>query len=161
MTEITKPQNFLNTKELMSLQPSQRKIYVHNKIMDILRMNENGVTISEVEKATGFDNSTVWRHLENLVSIREAYKKKRGPLTIYYKNGKLGHQTYREVCIVGNKSYVFDKIENNEGHFILIQEKEMDSLRKMNVKGGIMINIRDFPDVMKTLLQFCSRAIDE
>ncbi len=161
MQKISKPQNVLNKHELMALKPSRRKTYVHNKIMDILAMNENGVIISEVEDAIGFDYTTIWRHLENLVSVREAYKKKRGPLTIYYKNGKLGHQTHREVCEVGNKHYVFDKIENHDGEFILIQEKEMDSLRKLNVKGGIMISVRDFPEVMKTLLVFCSKAIDE
>jgi len=160
MVSILKPQSVLKTKEIMSLGPSRRRTYIHNKIVEILDMNENGVTVSEVENATGFDKTTIWRHLENLVAIREAYKKKRGPLAIYYKNGRLGHPSYRETCKIGRKSYIFDKLENNDGEFILIQEKEMDDFKKMRINGGIMINVRDFPQVMKTLLKFSSKAVD-
>ena len=159
--EIDKPNNFLNSGELMSLKPNQRKNYVQNKIIEILELNENGVTVSEVVNATGFEKITVWRHLENLTATRDAYKKERSGLVIYYKNGRLGHPSHRETCEIGRKIYVFDKLENNDGEFICIQEKEKDLFGKVIVNGGIMINIRDYPEVMKTLLKFSTRVIDK
>ncbi len=161
MADTARPQSILNAHEIMALEPIKRKNYVHNKIMDILGSNQNGVTVSEVEKLTGFDKRTVWRHLENLVAISEGYKKERAGMVLYYKNGRLGHPSKRQTCNLNDKCYVFDRLENNEGDFILIQEKEKGPFGSMRTKGGIMINVRDYPMVMKTLLAFSAQVVDK
>ena len=59
---------------------------------------------------------------------------------------------------VGVKVYDFVKLENPEGQFAFIQEKEQDELRLMTIKGGIMIRCQDLVDFMKGLQKFMTMA---
>jgi len=92
--------------------------------------------------------------LESLVSIREAYKKQRGGVAIYFKNGRLLHESDKFEIKVRDKIYSYYKLENEEGQFIYIQEKAETPLRSVRTQGGIMIDVRDFHEFLKGLTQF-------
>ena len=77
------------------------------------------------------------------MAIREAYKKDRGIGSVYYLNGKMVHPTDRSSINLGNKIYEFIKLENLEGEYIFIQEKEQDNLKVTTVRGGIMLRSCD------------------
>lgn len=155
------PKSLLTTNEIKALRPNEREDYIRAVILDILRRNEKGVTISEVMNATSFNRVTVTKHLEHLVAIREAYKKERGIGTIYFKNGKLVHETDKLSIPCGNKIYEFFKLENPDGVFIYIQEQQRDELRAVNVKGGVMIPIRCFQRFMEGLTHFTIQATEK
>jgi len=89
-----------------------------------------------------------------LVALGEAYKIERGNLSIYYRNGKVIHESDLRSRRVGGRLYTFYKLENDEGQFIYIQEKEEDAFRSTKVKGGIMISLSDFPDFVRELEKF-------
>jgi hypothetical protein len=129
----------LTSKEIIALKPSEREQYIGSVILEVLRKSKDGMTVSEVMKATSFNRITVTKHLELLVATREAYKKERGIGTIYFQNGKLVHETDKISITCGRKIYDFFKLENPDGVFLYIQERETDELRAKNVKGGIMI----------------------
>lgn len=153
-TRLRLPKSMLTSEEITALKPKEREEYVRALIRNILTLNDNGVMVSEVAEATNLNRITVAKHLEHLVAIREAYKKDRGTGAVYYKNGKLIHPTDRVSMEVGNKIYDFVKLENAEGQFAFIQEKEQDELRLMRIKGGIMIRCEDFSQFMAGLQKF-------
>jgi hypothetical protein len=52
-------------------------------------------------------------------------------------------------------------LENAEGKFVFIQEKEEDELRLKTVKGGIMIRCEDLFSFMDGLQKFITLASDK
>lgn len=153
-TSIKIPKSMLSSEEIKALNPKEREERVRALIRNILALNENGIMVSEVADATKLNRITVTKHLEYLVAIREAYKKDRGTGAVYYKNGRLIHPTDRLSKKIGNKIYDFIKLENAEGQFAFIQEKEQDELRLVTVKGGIMISYEDFSEFWAGLQKF-------
>jgi len=151
---LTEPRNVLSFDEIKGFRPDERERYIDQVILEILATNERGVTISQVAKATGFNRITVAKHLENLVSIREAYKKQRGGVAIYFKNGRLLHETDKFEVMVRGKIYSYYKLDNEEGQFIYIQEKAETPLRSVRTLGGIMIDVRDFHEFLRGLTKF-------
>jgi hypothetical protein len=156
--EINKPNVILSPEEIQALKPIERENYVRSLIKDILSTNENGVMASEIVDATRLNRITVTKHLEYLVAIREAYKSDRGTGSVYYVNGRLIHPTDRLSMPIGNKIYDFFKLENAEGNFVFIQEKEEDELRAKTVRGGIMIRCQDLFQFMNGLQKFITIA---
>ena len=152
--QINIPNIMLSPDEIQALKPREREDYIRALTRNILSMNENGVMVSEVVDATSLNRITITKHLEHLVAIREAYKKDRGTGAVYFKNGKLVHSTDRFTMNTGNKIYDFILLENAEGRFVFIQEKEQDELRLVTIKGGIMIRCEDFSQFMKGLQKF-------
>jgi hypothetical protein len=152
--EIGTPKIILSPEEVQALKPTERENYVRSLIKNILLMNDNGVMASEIVDTTKLNRITVTKHLEYLVAIREAYKSDRGTGSIYYVNGRLIHPTDRLSVPIDNKVYDFFKLENAEGNFIFIQEKEQDELRSKTVKGGIMIKCQDLLQFMDGLQKF-------
>jgi hypothetical protein len=158
--EIKIPNVMLSAEEVQALKPLERENYVRSVIKKILSANENGVMASEIVEATNLNRITVTKHLEYLVAIREAYKSDRGSGSIYYQNGRLVHPTDRLSVPIGSKVYDFIKLENAEGKFVFIQEKEQDELRLKTVKGGIMIRCEDLSAFMDGLKNFMRIAGD-
>jgi len=155
---LAAPKSILSPDEIKALRPNEREDYIRAVILDILRKNEQGVTISEVAEATSFNRVTITKHLEYLVAVREAYKKERGIGTVYFKNGKLVHETDKTSIVCGNKTYQFFRLENPDGVFIYIQEQEKNELRAINVKGGLMIPLHCFQSFMKGLMHFTAQT---
>jgi len=152
--EIGTPKIILSPDEVQALKPTDRENYIRSLIKNILLMNDNGVMASEIVDTTKLNRITVTKHLEYLVAIREAYKSDRGTGSVYYINGRLIHPTDRLSVPIDNKIYDFFKLENAEGNFIFIQEKEQDELRSKTVKGGIMIRCQDLLQFMDGLQKF-------
>ena len=159
--EIKTPEVMLSAEEVQALKPLERENYVRSVIKKILANNENGVMASEIVQATNLNRITVTKHLEYLVAIREAYKSDRGSGAIYYQNGRLVHPTDRLSVPIGNKTYDFIKLENAEGKFVFIQEKEQDELRLTTVKGGIMVRCEDLFTFMDGLQKFITLASEK
>lgn len=148
------PTTILSSEEVQALKPSERESYVRNLVKNILHLNENGVMVSEIVEATNLNRVTVTKHLEYLVAIREAYKKDRGAGGVYYLNGRMVHPTDSSSISLGNKIYEFVKLENSEGEFVFIQEKELDWLRVTTVRGGIMLRCSDLSEFLNGLQKF-------
>src|SRR5437879_2621761 len=83
--KLAVPKEVLGQEEIKALRPSDRESYVESILQEILAINSRGVTISQVVDSTGFTRETVSKHLERLVTTREAYKLDRG-VSVFYKN---------------------------------------------------------------------------
>lgn len=157
-SRIVSLKTVLSSGEIQALSPQERDFYIRNVILEILRLNDRqGITISQVVSATDFNRMTVGKHLDVLVAIGEAYKVQRGNLFIYYKNGKIVHETDFQSLALNDKSYTFYKLENNDGKFVYIQERELDECRVPQIKGGIMISVKDMPNFLTKLQEFMEK----
>lgn len=155
---IVVPKTILSPNEVQVLSPQERDFYIRNVVLEILRSNDRqGITVSQVVSATNFNRMTVGKHLDVLVAIGEAYKVQRGNLFIYYKNGKIVHETDFQSIALNDKSYTFYKLENNDGKFVYIQERELDECRVSQIKGGIMISVKDVPHFLTKLREFMEK----
>jgi len=152
--EIATPKVMLSPEEIQALKPTERENYVRSLIKNILTINHDGVMASEIVDSTKLNRITVTKHLEYLVAIREAYKSDRGSGSIYFLNGHMVHPTDHLSVPIGKKVYDFFKLENAEGSFVFIQEKEQDELRAKTVKGGIMIRCEDLHLFIEGLQRF-------
>jgi len=153
MVKILLPRGILSQDEVKALRPREREAYVEKVILEVLRLNPRGVIISQVSDQIGFSRDTVSKHLERLSAIREAYKVDRG-VSVYYKNGKVADEQDLKLLTSDDRTYAFYKLENEDGKFIYIQEREVDEFRSVKVRGGIMINAKDFKTFVNGLQKF-------
>jgi DNA-binding transcriptional ArsR family regulator len=151
---LSLPPAIRTQEEVLSISPKDREKYMEHTILGILRLNPQGATVTEITEATGLNRVTITKHLNRLVAIREAYKVERGPVSIYYKNGKISHSRNVEHSFANDKRYSFFRLINDEEKSVYIQEKETNSFGTVKVKGGIIIKDEDFFEFMKELQKF-------
>lgn len=159
MSKIAIPKGLLNQEEIRGLRPKDREAYVEKAVLEYLTLNPRGVTISQMAAQTGFSRDTVSKHLERLAAVREAYKVDRG-VSIYYKNGKVVHEQDLKLLTGEDKVFALFKLQNEDGDFIYIQEREVDEFRAVRVRGGIMINMKDFKSFITALQKFAIQGDD-
>lgn len=153
--ELKIPDEILPQEEIKSLRPKDRDAYISKLILNILELNiSKGITIPEIVRNTKLSRITIAKHLNRLVAIREAYSVSRGKLTIYYKNGRIVHQTNMKDTHLKDRIYSFYRLKNEDGNFIYIQEKERDKYNRIVVKGGILIRDQDFVKFLSELQSF-------
>ena len=148
------PKTLLKPADVLSMSPRDRDRYMEQVILQILELNTQGATVSEIEKATGLNRATITKHLNRLLAIREAFRIQRGILSIYYRNGRVVHAKSIEHKFANDKRYSIFRLMNEEGKSIYIQEKETNSFGTVRVKGGIIIKDEDFIEFMKALQKF-------
>jgi len=151
---LSLPPAIRTQEEVLSISPKDREKYMEHTILGILRLNSQGATVTEITEATELNRVTITKHLNRLVAIREAYKVERGPVSIYYKNGKISHSRNVEHSFANDKRYSFFRLINDEEKSVYIQEKETNSFGTVKVKGGIIIKDEDFFEFMKELQTF-------
>lgn len=143
-----------------SLRNRDRPKFTSKVILDLLDENKaTGLTISQISELTGFSRDTVAKHLEVLVASREAYKVE-GNSGLYHKNGRVAHYKNMESSMFGKRMYSFYYLNNPEGDFVFIQEKEMGRFRTIETKGGIMVRVDDFKRFMAELSTFTKEALE-
>jgi DNA-binding transcriptional ArsR family regulator len=151
---LSVPSLMRTQEEVLSMSPKDRDKYMEHTVLEILKLNPQGVTISEITDATGLNRVTITKHLNRLLAIREAYRVERGSVSIYYKNGKVSHARTVEHSFANDKRYGFFRLINDNEKSIYIQEKETNAFGTVKVKGGIIIRDQEFFEFIKELQKF-------
>lgn len=140
-----------------------REKYIDTVLMDFLTTNSDyGLTIDDLKTVTNFDRRTISVHLEKFVARGEVYKELRGKrLQIFRTNGQSVGKP--EFVKTGLRDHYFRlyRLENNDGNFVYIQEREVDSFKRDNVKGVIKIRDEELQDFIKKLHAFAVRVTNE
>jgi DNA-binding transcriptional ArsR family regulator len=148
------PKEIITQDELQNLRPKDRDECVQKLLLQILELNNQGVTIAELAEQIRINRNTLSSHMKTLVAIREAYELNRGRLSMFYKNGKVVHARSTEYKSPNDRFYRFYRLDNDQGKFIYIQERQLDELRATKVRGGIMIEDKDFIEFLRELQKF-------
>jgi len=139
------------------MNPQEQEDYVARKMKEILFMNVPGISIPVIDKATPFSRPTIIKHLEKMVSTREAYKIRHPNLTIYYPNGKPVHEKaqFQMVSELGTPFRV-TFLNNNMGQFFYVED-----LSTRSISGGsILIKKDDLAFFVKVIKEAHKREVE-
>ena len=150
--KLNLPQNILAKEQYSALSTFQKGEYVTNLLKQILELNPNGVTISQVDKAIHLGHSTVWHHLENLADRAYCMKMERGDTAVYNFNKLI--DTLEDCDIQGKFNFFdFDMVENIFGKFVRVQLQQEGTNGNLVANSGVIISAQFFPEVVNSLVK--------
>ena len=160
MLKVNLPQNILSKEQYSALSTYQKGEYSTNLLKQILELNPNGVTISQIDKALKLGHSTIWHHLEKLADSAFCLKMERGDTSVYNYNKVLNTV---DNCDIQGKFYFydFDLIENIFGKFVRIQIKQEDESDALVAHSGVLIGTRTFNQVIESLIKIRDVHLNE
>ena len=140
----------LSKDSVLKMPPQEREKYYERVILDILIANKDGATAPEIAQKTAFAERTIRNHLDILTARGETHTINRGGITFYFTRGV----TQGKSLTIKSKTkqglqYVITNLQNVDGDFYYIQQKEIDEYRALRVKGSIMIAKEDGQDFIK------------
>lgn len=103
--------------------PAKKEKIIHEKILEILKNNPKGLTMTELVRNTKFSRKAIEKHLGVLILENEIYMKKFGVTKVYYPNHRIHHFDFEKLNY-NNKIIWFDILENEFGKYLLIQKKK-------------------------------------
>ncbi len=158
MTTINLPKGLLPKEEFKSLSAKEKGEFLSNLLKNLLEINPEGITTSQVREATGLTYSTIWHHLEILNSTGQCYKVSRGNMDIYHSSGSITHlNEYGK----GKVKYAIGIVENSQGKFVCIHEKRESRTGSQAVCSGITIPIGLIGSFIETLNKAKGSRVDD
>lgn len=103
--------------------PAKKEKIIHNKVLEFLKENPKGLTMTELVNATKFSRKAIEKHLQILILENELYMKQFGVTKVYYPNHRTHHFDFEKLDY-SNKTIWFDILENEFGKYLLIQKKK-------------------------------------
>lgn len=151
LTPTIPPTVKLLTKErVLKMPPQEREKYYERVILDILIANKQGATAPEISHSTGFAERTIRGHLDRLTARGETHIITRGGVTFHFARGIIqGEKLTIKSKVKPGLQYVITNLENVDGKFFYIQQKEIDEYRALRVKGSVMVAEEDGQDFIK------------
>ena len=107
----------------MALYPAEKEKIIHNKVLDALRANPKGMTMTDIVRAVKFSRKAIEKHLQVLALENEIYIKQFGITKVYYPNHRVQHFDFEKLNY-NNRTIWFDILENEYGRYLLIQKKK-------------------------------------
>jgi predicted transcriptional regulator len=105
------------------MNPTEKEKLLHQSIIDFLKLNPKGLTMSEIVRGTKFSRKAIEKHLQILTLENEIYAKTFGVTKVYYPNHRVQHFDFEKMNY-NNKTFWFDILENEYGKYLLIQKKK-------------------------------------
>ena len=102
---------------------ARKEKITHEKILEFLRNNPKGLTVTEIMKGAKFSRKSIEKHMQILILENEAYMKQFGVTKVYYPNHRINHLDFERLDY-DNKTIWFDVLENEFGRYLLIQKKK-------------------------------------
>jgi len=149
--------NILDKKKYLTLSPQDQEEYIERKIKEIVFMNDDGVTIPDIDENVPFTRPTIIKHLEKLVALRESYKIKRRNVTVYYPNGKIVHaeKMLKDECLSGTQLKA-TFLNNKVGKFVFLED-----VSNNKISGGSMLLKRDDLSEFVKFMQSVNKTLTE
>ena len=151
---LVQPSDKLSYTELKDLPQSERSKFYESSILALINANGNrGLTTSEIERATEFPKNTLLKSIELLYHKRKIHKISRGKFSLYYPNGFEMPNNLRDMTYGDDNSrlYGVKLIQNIEGKFVHIQEREVDENGFPDDIGGVLIPISKVTELINLL----------
>jgi hypothetical protein len=134
----------LSRGELRHLNPVQKEQYANNLIYDALRKNRGGLSISSIQKLTHLNRNTIERHLARQIAIQVIEKEVFG-VTAKYKLAQRSQTRGEMEFDNGGEVFYSLQVMNRDGEqYLYIQQKELNELRAVVVKGGVTVKFEDY-----------------
>jgi len=108
---------------VMAIYQAKKENPLHGKIIDFLRNNPKGLTMTQIVRGTMFSRKAIEKHLEMLILENEIYMKQFGVTKVYYPNHRIQHFDFERLDY-NNRTIWFDVLENEFGKYLLIQKNK-------------------------------------
>ena len=106
-----------------NMHPAKKEKIIHVELLEFLKKNPKGLTMTELVKGTGFSRKALEKHLQVLVLENEIYTKQFGVTKVYYPNHRIQHFDFEKLNY-NNKIIWFNILEGEQGLYMLIQKKK-------------------------------------
>ncbi|MFA7707672.1 MAG: hypothetical protein WCX73_01870 [Candidatus Pacearchaeota archaeon] len=103
--------------------PIERERVIHEKLLEYLKKNSKGLTMTELVKGAGFSRKAIEKHLNILILENEIYMKQFGVTKVYYPNHRIQHFDFERLDY-NTKTIWFSILESEFGIYLLIQKKK-------------------------------------
>jgi len=147
----------LNKDQMKQLDPETKEILIRDKVRrSVRKMGEDGLSVAEIIKLTGFDRKTVVGHLKVLEGLREVYsQKKNGKLTLYYPNGKPLHYLGKKRLEYNNSILEISIAQGQKKRlFFYILEKKYTIIDGEVSEGAILLPLESLDEFVNALKTF-------
>lgn len=131
------------------MNPAKRERVIHNTLLEFLKKNPKGLTMTEIVGGTGFSRKAIEKHLQILVLENEIYMKQFGVTKVYYPNHRIQHIDFEKLSY-GNTNIWFNILEGEYGIYLLIQKKKKVNNEWMH-ENSITIPIEEGENFLKAL----------
>lgn len=154
---LVQPKDSLSIEEIRGIPMDERGKYIERYLYELVKKQADGLTLHDIQQITNLPKSTLSKYLELLFSKRKIFKIKRGRFVLFKPNGKIFHPLLERDLILGEdksgdiKKYRLYLIENPDGRFLYIQEKQIDGNGFEDIIGGIMIPLRGLSTLIEKL----------
>ena len=106
-----------------NISPAEKEKIIHINVLEYLKKNPKGLTMTELVNGTGFSRKAIEKHLQILVLENEIYVKQFGVTKAYYPNHRIQHFDFEKLNY-DNKIIWFNVLEGETGLYLLIQKKK-------------------------------------
>jgi len=106
-----------------NIHPSKKERIIHSSVLEFLKKNPKGLTMTELVKGTTFSRKAIEKHLQVLVLENEIYLKQFGVTKVYYPNHRIQHFDFEKLSY-DNKIIWFNILEGEYGLYLFIQKKK-------------------------------------
>jgi hypothetical protein len=152
---IVEPRDKLSLEDIQAISPNERGKYVESSVLALIIANENrGLTISEIERVTQYPKNTLLKHVDLLFSKRKINRISIGRTSIYFPNGHADKgMEFRDIMYGkgGDHRIGVALLENIDGKYVHIQERELDVNGYLEDVGGVLIPINLIPELINIL----------
>jgi hypothetical protein len=152
---IVEPHDKLTAEEMQAISPSERGRYIESSVLALINANENrGLTISEIERVTQYPKNTLLKHVDLLFAKRKINRISAGRTSIYFPNGHpYPGMDYRDIAYGkgGDHKIGVKLIENIDGKYVHIIEREVDSYGYLQDIGGVLVAVAAVPELINIL----------
>lgn len=138
----------------MDLPQDERSKFYESSILNLINANGNrGVTTTEIERGTGIPKNSLLKTVEVLFHKRKIHRIRRGKFSLYYPIGMEMPNNFRDITYGQNqiRRYGLKLIQNIEGKFVQIQEREIDENGFLDDIGGVLIPIAKVSELINML----------
>lgn len=154
---IVEPTDKLSADDIKAIPQNERGKFIESSVLALISANgTRGLTLAEIEHATQYSKHTLYKHVELLHAKRKINRMARGGFVIYFPNGQLYNgQEYKDITYgKGNDHrYGVRLLENIDGQYVHIQERELDENGFPQDIGGVLIPVAIIPELVNRLLQ--------
>ena len=136
--------------KMTNLSPFQKEQKIREKLLNFFKTHE-GLTTTDIEKATKISRKTLEKHLQLLVRENEIYMKQHGPTRVYYP---YIYKTLKsEKLRFNNRIIWFNLIQTEKDKFLLIKKSKLKD-SKWVFESSIAIPIKKVGDFYKIIGKF-------
>lgn len=108
---------------VMGMYPAEKEKSIHGKLIEFLKNNPKGLTMTQIVRGAKFSRKAIEKHLQMLILENEIYMKQFGITKVYFPNHRINHFDFERLDY-NNRTIWFDILENEFGRYILIQKKK-------------------------------------